>query len=477
MKTRYSFLTLTVLIIGTALIASCGLIEDINLRQEVVTAAMELQEVIPGITAGMALAVPDDPTARALDPGDIIPADWPHGTDTPAEVYATEGGVSPATIRLPASGYYTLDNGNEVYLTLTPETALGTTYYRVILYTYPAVDLTVAYTVEEYIVNSDGTESWAWGNLDNNKTANSWVKLQTVYTDGTKGTRTVEWNSNADTVDTWYAAFTVGDPDPADTTSFVGYRYEESATAPSTVTTTMNYSVHTTESVTGKGAKVDSIQYYTETSTAVHSGLTYVAKDFNKPQLNDISIVTRMEEDTGTGVKTIRSVGEVGTTQYYIDAVDISKDGTGAIVYTSTHDVYDTILPRGVAAAADSGTAIDLTEESAGSGTFTGTLETARGSNKTVRDITISRDTHFRFEVKFKFKEKKSRALAEEFSIPLTRQDLSNLVIDVPLVDGTFVGYFEGGSLFGTISAADKDYDVAITDEGVVVDDKLYQYE
>ena len=355
------------------------------------------------------------------------------------------------------------------------ETALGTTYYRVILYTYPAVDLSVAYTIEEYIVNSAGTESWAWGYLDLNKTPWSFISFTTAYTDGTKGKRTLVWDSNQ-TTDSFYDAFTVTDPDPTVTSSFDGYRYEDSDTVPDTVATG-NYSSNVTENVTGKGAKVDSIQYYTETSATVHSGLTYVAKNFNKPQLDDINIVTRMEEDTSTGIKTIRSVGEVGTSQYYVDAVDISKDGTGAIVYTSTHDVYDTILPRGVAAAADSGTAIDLTEDSAGSGTFTGTLETARGSNKTVRDITISRDKHFRFEVKFKFKETKARALATEFEIPLTRQDLSNLVIEVPAVNGEFVGYYEGDSLFGSIAAADNDYDVIITDEGVVVDDKLYEYE
>lgn len=475
MKTRYSFFTLTALIIGTALIASCGIVEDINLRQDVVDAAMELKDVIPGIQAGLALAVPDDPISRALTPSDIVPSDWPHGTDTPAEVYATEGGVSPATIRLPASGYYSMTNGNEVYLTLTPETALGTTYYRVILYTYPAVDLAVAYTVEEYIVNSAGTEDWPWANLDLDKNTNSWISLETIYTDGTKGTRTVVWNSiTADPV-SYYSAFTAPDPVPGTTTSFDGYRYEDKDTAPTEVSTGMLYSSHVTEDAKGKGTKISAIQYYTESDT-VYSGLTYLLVDYNRKSLTDVNVVTRMVEDTTADTKTIRSVGEIGTSQYYIAKVDISLDTGGKIVYTSSHEVYDTILPRAVDANANSGTAIDLTEDSAGAGTFTGTLETARGTSKTVRDITITRGKNFRFEVKFKYKEKKSRALADEFEIALTRQDLSNLIIDVPTVNGTFAGYYEGGSLFGTISAADKDYHVAITDEGVEVDDKLYEY-
>ena len=127
MKTRYSFFTLTALIIGTALIASCGIIEDINLRQDVVEAAMELKDVIPGIQAGLALAVPDTPSARALDPITVPPTGWPVNSDTPADAYATAGGTfeTGETIRLPDTGFFTMANGNEIYLTLTPETAQG----------------------------------------------------------------------------------------------------------------------------------------------------------------------------------------------------------------------------------------------------------------------------------------------------------------------------------------------------------------
>ena len=87
----------------------------------------------------------------------------------------------------PASGNYEYTNLDQVYFTLTPEPTLGATYYRMVLYTFPAFDLSVAYTVEEYIVNAAGTESWAWGNLNLAKQRDSWISLTTAYLDGTSG--------------------------------------------------------------------------------------------------------------------------------------------------------------------------------------------------------------------------------------------------------------------------------------------------
>jgi len=475
MKTGMKVIGAIAMTVALVILASCAPQAVTYSAGEVAGAAKQLRSLIPGIQAGLALAKPYSPTSRAFDPNPLVaPAGWTYGLNTPEYVYTHEPNTG-GTIQLPAGSgnYYTYSDGTQVYFTLTPESALGTGYYRILLYTYPAFDLSVAYTIEEYIVNSNGTVPWPWGNLSLTKAPNSYVSLTTVYTDGTSGVRTLIWNSN--NTGSFFTTFSVPEPDPASIPSFVGYRYEESNNALSLLTSGMRYSSHVTEYIKGKGTVVDAIQYYTETDLTHHSGLTYVAKDKKRKWSVNTYMVTRMEEDTtpGSVTKTIRSVVEVGTSQYYIDKVNITMPG-GQIAYVSTHDVYDTALPRGVDARAHEGTALTLDEDGAGAGTFTGTLEEVVGSTKTVRDVTISKDSLNRFLMKMKFKSTGARALGNEVQVLLTVQDLSNLSIALPDVNGTFTGYYEAGSLFGAVSAGGSTYDVVVADEGVAVDEVLY---
>jgi hypothetical protein len=469
MKSRRIMLIAIAAVLTALISVSCTVAPS---TQGIADAAKGLYSMIPGIQAGLALVKPDTPTSRALDPVGAPPAGWTYGTNTPSQVYTAAGGTT-GSVRLPASGYYTMASNDQIYLTLAPEPALGASYYHIVLTTYPAFDMAVANTVEEYIVNSLGTESWYWGNLDLSKHANSFISLTTNYTDGTTGTRTQVWNSNQ-TPGTYFAEFAASDPDPKVTSSFVGYRYEESVAAPPTVTSGASYSAHTTEQVKGKsGAITDAIHYYTETSATAHSGLTYVIMDKKRKWSVSTYIVTRMQEDTAAPTKKIRSVGEVGESQYYIDKVDISV-AAGKTTYTSTHDVYRTALPRGVSAAAYSGTSLAVDETAAGSGTFIGTQEEVQDRDVITRDVTISRDTLNKFIVKMKFKSSGSRVLTGLVQVPLTAEGLSNLTCELSEIGGTFSGYYEEGELFGTITAPGGSYDVIVGVDGVSVDDVLY---
>jgi hypothetical protein len=479
MKTTMKVISAIAVVAAIVSMASCGLAAAPS--DELVSAAKELKSIIPGILAGMSLVQPDDPTDRALDPAALKSAgattgnNWGYGTQTPAQVYTAAGGTT-GTVRLPSSGNYELTNLNQLYFTLTPEPSLGATYYRLVLYTYPAIDLSVAYTIEEYIVNSAGSESWEWGNLNISKQRDSWVRLTTAYLDGTSGTRTVQWISGVS--GQYYPAFTVGTPDPLVPTSFDGYRSTDADTPPAKQAGGMSFSSHVTEKVLGKKTVTDAIQYYTEaTSTNLHSGLTYVVMDKQRKWAVDTNIVTRMTEDTTAGTKTIRSVGEVGTDQYYIDKVDIAVVG-GKISYTSTHDVYDTALPKGGNPKAKDYVFLDVLEDSAGIGTFTGTMKETQGDTEIVRDVKIDRDNHYRFQVSMKYKSSGARpkALGDDIAIPLTQQDLGNL--SIPLMGGRIVfnGFFEAGVLYGSLTEGSKVYDLVVADEGVAIDDQLFTY-
>lgn len=476
MKTEKAALYAIAAALAVLAVVSCAPAGSYSAR-EVAEAARDLRALAPAIEAGLALAVPDSPTVRALTPSSLkttgVDNPWTYGLQTPGQVYAAEGGTTQ-TVRLPASGYYESTNGDQLYFTLTPDTAPS--YYRVVLYTYPAIDLAVAYTVEEYLVNDAGVDPWPWGNLDLLGTPSSWISLRTVYLDGTTGARTVQWSSGTST--DRYAAFALGAPDPAQPASFEDFSYAVSATPPERRAGSETYSSHVTEQVTGKGTLVDSVQFYTETTATQHSGLTYVIKDKKRKWSDDTNIVTRMVEDTVAGTKQIRSVGEVGNKQYYIDRVDISRTAEGKIAYTSTHDVYDTAIPKGGDTAAKGYIAMDLTEDGAGLGTYTGTLEETEGKNKTVHVVTIKRDEHYRLAVKFSNKATSPRGLADGLSVPLTRQDISSLSIPIPGVLGTFEGYYEAGSLFGTITidATGAVFDVVVAEEGIAVDDRLFEY-
>jgi hypothetical protein len=363
-----------------------------------------------------------------------------------------------------------MPNGDQIRLTMVPEPTLGSSYYRIKLYTYPAFDLSVANTVEEYIVNSTGTESWPWGNLSLTKQANSYVSLTTNYTDGTVGVRTVKWSSG--TSGSYFSAFSVPEPDPTVTSSFVGYRYEESNNALPLVSG-MRYSSNVAEQISGKGAVIDAIQYYTETDVNNHSGVTYVLKDKKRKWSVDTKMVTRMQEDTSVGSKKIRSVVEVGTSQYYIDKVDISLV-SGKVVYSSTHDVYNTALPRGVNANANSGNALDLTEDSIGAGTFTGIMEEIDGNTKTFHDVTVNRDNLNKFIVKMKFKSRGPKSLGDQVQVEMTQSGIATFSISLPDINGTFTGSYEQGNLFGKVTTSSGSFDVEVVEEGVAVNDQLF---
>jgi hypothetical protein len=123
---------------------------------------------------------------------------------------------------------------------------------------------------------------------------------------------------------------------------------------------------------------------------------------------------------------------------------------------------------------------LNLIENSPGAGTFTGTMEESLGNSKIVRDITVNRDSLYRMVVKMtKNPSTGAKPVADVVEIPLTRQDISNLSIPmIPMsgIDGTFTGYYEAGSLFGTITIPAGMYDVVVTDEGVAINDVLYRY-
>ncbi len=485
MKTTMKVIGALAAVLAVFTMASCVL--GVGPSGVLIAAAKELKSVIPAIQAGMSLVKPDSPAERALTPGKLKtsgattkhnwgPPDEPFAADaTPGVVYSSRG--STGTQRFPSSGNYELTNLDQLYFTLTPEASLGgDPYYHLVLYSYPAIDLAVAYTVEEYIVNSAGTESWPWGNLNSLKQRDSWVSLTTYYLDGTSGTRTVQWISG--TTGQYYPAFAVGTPDPLVPSSFVGYRHEESSTPPVKQSGGMSFSSHVTELVQGKKTVTESTQFYTEApSTNLHSGLSYVFMDKQHKWAADIYITTRMEEDTSVGTKKIRSVGEVGTDQYYIDKVDRSVVG-GKVAYTSSHDVYDKALPRDFDKKAKDYVFLDVLEDGAGTGTFTGTLRETQGDTEVVRDVKIDRDTSFRFQVSMKYKSQgsRSKAFPSAFAIPLTMADLANLTIPLPGANASFNGSYESGILYGTLTSGSRTWDVVVADEGVAIDDVLYTY-
>jgi len=117
-----------------------------------------------------------------------------------------------------------------------------------------------------------------------------------------------------------------------------------------------------------------------------------------------------------------------------------------------------------------------VTEDTTGSRTFSGTMEEVVGTTKTVRDITINKDTQNAYQLNIKIKSSGPKDLASDFTISLTKQNLSSLSIALPAVQGTFTGYYEAGSLFGTVAAPGGSFDVAVVEEGVAVDGVLYSY-
>jgi hypothetical protein len=92
--------------------------------------------------------------------------------------------------------------------------------------------------------------------------------------------------------------------------------------------------------------------------------------------------------------------------------------------------------------------------------------------------VKIDRDSFYRFQVSMKYKSSGARpkALTDDITIPLTRQNLSNLSIPLPGANATFNGYYEAGTLYGTLTSGSRTYDVVVADEGAAIDDTLYAY-
>ena len=110
--------------------------------------------------------------------------------------------------------------------------------------------------------------------------------------------------------------------------------------------------------------------------------------------------------------------------------MDIAWRG-GKISYTSTHDVYDTALPQRRRSQGQGLYVPGRASRTAWAlSTFTGTMTETQGDTEIVRDVKINRDNHYRFQVSMKYKSSGARpkALGDDIAIPLTQQDLGNLV-------------------------------------------------
>lgn len=470
----FRFLSVSIAVVS---FASC----DIFLNPKTLTdkqAAQQLQglqTLLPTIQAGLTVSVPSDPTARALTPSSTVTNSsgvTPVLSDStaPGTLYTANGGTGSNTVRFPTStsSYYTLSNGDKLFFTLAPDATAGTGYYRMKLTTYPAADFSIASVYEEYIVNTNGTTPWPWANLNTNKAPYTWVKYETNYVDGTKGTKNVISNSNVNT-NVYYPAFAVAEPLSALTT----YVFDGNVPTPTTVSTGMSFSSYSTETLKGSSVTSYGYQFYTETSATVHSGSTYTYVDRKGKRAVDSYITSRFEEDTTAGTKKLRALTATGSpaTVTRVDAIDISKV-SGKIVYSDKTDIMSAAPESASLTDASRTSYITSLNEGSTTGSFTGTMDVFYGSSTGDRYNLTATRSGSSVTVNATWASTTTRALSGSVSLSLGA--LGQLSVQVPGTSGTFTGKFEQGMLSGTYTSGTQTFSVFLDLEGVAVGDVYY---
>lgn len=383
-------------------------------------AAADLRDLstrlLPLVTNGLAFAQPGDAGTRALD---ITTVDWNTwlagkgitNSSKPSDIWAAAGGTGSVSTEftVPAQPGATVtvlasfNNGNQdrFYFTISKDTVSGPDYFRLKLYTFPALDYNIVYVLEEYLVSDSNTNTWAWTNMDINKVSGGWINYQTKYVDGSVGTKTSIQTSA--TGGPKYAALgTVGGFGANEPYSNIG-QYLYTGTQPTLVTdAAATWSSYVVETMKLQNQNFFTIgyQYYTEIG-GKNYGLTYYDLSQNGWKNQSYTIV-RSYKDPSTGLAASRAVTSTnlnGTSSnkvffYQVDSVLVQPvSGTsGPRRYQSRQDIFNsnnalTLNP----ATSVSATLLDLTENSDTPPVFSGTQTVFTGTSGVVYNVQMSR--------------------------------------------------------------------------------------
>ena len=468
-------------------IAVLGLLFSCNPNAGITTSSDAARELLPlrsllsGVDASLGLIAGANQNSKSLSRTVSNTSDVSLKGKMPSTVYTDYGGSG--TVRVPSTGYFNDFDGNagvQAYFTMTVEG----NYYRVKLYTYPAVDFSVRYNYEEYLVGSgNGGTTDDWTYMNDSHTPYRMISYKTYFADGSVADRTIAYTSSDSN-----AGGTPFYDNGALTAKVVdnilgsgNYDYPGSITPP-VKSSTGNWSSQTVSTVNVRhGSDISATEYYTE-GTGGYSGVTYLYTPTTYLWGTESKSVIRFSGDTSGNSKersltTIGNSGSIWFTQ--TNAIDVTTSAN-----ITTYDKVQKLWYHDPTYAQSHTSSyqqhIHLVETGVNTYQFTGDVEDfwGTGSKGNRYDFSVTKNSKGGYELKRSGWSTASRSIKSDLVLELTKSKVSDDVfIRIPVGSGDFYGYYEHGSFVGVFTASTgRQFSAAIDAAGISIDGTTYQY-
>ncbi len=469
-------------IVVLGLLFSCNPSGGIATSGDAAKELLPLRSLLSGVDASLGLIADADQDSKSLSRTVSDSSDVSLNGKMPSQVYADYGGSG--TVRVPSTGYFNDFDGNagvQAYFTMTPEGD----YYRVKLYTYPAVDFSVRYNYEEYLVGSEsGVTDDNWTYMDAAHTPYRMISYKSYFADGSVADRTIEFTSeDSDAGSTPYydndaLKATVVD----DILGSGNYDYPASISAPAT-SSTGNWSSKTVSTVDVRhGSDISATEYYTEGTDSSYSGVTYLSTDKTYIWGTESKSVIRFTGDT-SGTSKERSLTTIGNS----GSIWFTQTNTIDVTTSANITTYDKVqkLWYHDPSYAQSHTSsyqqtIHLVETGANTYQFTGYVKDfwGTGSKGNRYNFSITKNSKGAYRMKRSGWSTASRSIKSDLELELTKSEVSDDVfVRIPVGSGDFYGYYEHGSFIGVFTtSAGQQFSAAVDTAGISIDGTTYHY-
>lgn len=474
-----NILKITAAVIAAGFLFSCNPNAGITTSAEAAKELVPLRSLLSNMEASLGLIADDDDSARAMSRTVDSGSDVSLNGKTPSEAYTDFGGTT-GEVRIPNIGYFNDFDGNEgvqAYFTMEPDGD----YYRIKLYTYPAVNFNVRYNYEEYLVgsgNNGTTDDWTY--MDASHNPYRMISYKTYFADGSVADRTIEFTS-ADS-DTYYSNTDLK-AKVTDTIFDGNYDYDSPAPTDSSITG-VDWSSKTTSVVNvRRGSDINVTEYYTEGTDSTYSGVTYMSTEQISLWGTQSKSVIRFSGDTSANTSKERSlttIGNIGSIWYTeTNRIDVSNSN-GRIVYDRIQKIWygDTDYAEGHTSSYQQNLHLEETGENTHQ--FTGYVEDFWGTGSTGNkfNISIGKVRSGVYKLRRFGWSLASRALDSELELDLTKSSVSDDVfVKIPVGSGEFFGYYEHGAFTGVFTASNgESFSAAIDRAGISVNGTVYTY-
>lgn len=461
------------------LLASCAQPGGFSNPVEVANDASSAQIFLTAISAGFYLAEDSEGLSLSRTVNDGFTDGGTTDFSTPDSAYGGSSGTITIDLTSDASAVY-YNASNKARISMTP--LAGGVGYKIVLKVYPLDNFDVNYQQETYYVKSDSWTNYADDSLSSS--ALGWEDISVYYADGSVGQQTVDQNTTFFSGDPdenfGYAAFDV----PLDVIANQA-SYLSTISPPTDIGTSGDNIAYSARSTTAVGPDISSVDYYTEIDS--DGDAKHLGDQISSINIKDVTrygstmtYVSRFTRNLLDGSYTYRSLGQkTGGWWSNTEVEERDSSVTGGVrSYTGSTKLWykplAQITPGSTPSRED---VLSLTETSAGSGNYAGTLDSFWGNRGNSYTVALNRLSDGSTRLITSYLSSVSRGV-NDIDISMNSLDQPDgISFTFPGSYAVFSGSYEQGALTGTYSIGSRSADIEITASGISVNGDFYPNE